>query len=226
METKSREIKDLLYDQVARIGKFAASPKRLELLELLCQGESSVEALAENSDSDVKNVSAHLRQMKAARLVETRREGKYVYYRLADASVASFWVAIRVLAEDRLLELQKVVQDFLSDPQQLAPLKGKEVLAKARQGEIVVVDVRPKEEFEAGHLPYARSIPLKELREKLHELPLEKAIVAYCRGPYCMWATDAVALLRQSGYQARRMSDGVAEWRSAGLHIRVGTVHD
>ncbi len=220
--TTHREIKNLLYEQVARIGKAAASPKRLELLELLCQGEKTVEALSQQGDLDVKSASAHLKELKAARLVHARKVGKYVHYRLADEAVGRFWVALRTLAEGRLLELQAVVTKFLADPRQLAPLDRKAVLGRARQGEVIVIDVRPADEFEAGHLPYARSIPVAELKKRLSELPRNKDIVAYCRGPFCLMASDAVALLRQKGFRAVRIDDGVAEWRSAGLPIESG----
>jgi len=220
--TTHREIKNLLYEQVARIGKAAASPKRLELLELLCQGEKTVEVLSEQANLDVKSTSAHLKELKAARLVHARKAGKYVHYRLADEAVGRFWVALRTLAEGRLLELQEVVTEFLADPKQLAPLDRKAVLGRARQGEVIMIDVRPADEFEAGHLPYARSIPVSELRKRLSELPRNKEIVAYCRGPFCLMASDAVALLRQKGFRAGRLEDGVAEWRSAGLPIESG----
>lgn len=218
----SRELKDLLYEQVARIGKAVASSKRLELLELLCQGEKSVDALARGTELDVKNVSAHLKALKGARLVETRKDGKYVYYRLADEAVAAFWVTLRSLAEERLLELQLVVREFLADPAKVAALDRKAVLGKARQGEIIVIDVRPEEEFDTGHLPYARSVPLPELKKKLAGLPKDKEIVAYCRGPFCMMAKEAVALLHSRGFRARRLEDGVAEWQAAGLPIESG----
>ena len=217
-----REIKDLVYEQVARIGKAAASPKRLELIELLCQGEKTVEALAQQADIDVKSASAHLKALRGARLVLARKEGKYVHYRLAGEEVARFWVALRTLAEGRLLELQQVVREFLADPNRLAPLDRRTMLGRAKQGEVVVIDVRPAEEFAAGHLPFARSIPLAELRRRLEELPRKKEIVAYCRGPFCLFATDAVALLRQKGFRAARLDDGVAEWRAAGLPIEAG----
>lgn len=217
-----REIKDLLYDQVARIGKAVSSPKRLELIELLCQGEKTVEALAQQADIDIKSASAHLKALKAARLVQARREGRYVHYRLADAAVARFWVALRVLAEGRLLALQEVLGTFLADPEQLAPLDRKTVLGRARQGEAIVIDVRPADEFEAGHLPFARSIPVTELKRRLKELPRNKAIVVYCRGPFCLFATDAVALLREKGFRAGRLDDGVAEWRAAGMPVEAG----
>jgi len=218
-----REIKDLLYEQVARIGRAVASAKRLELLELLCQGEKTVETLVQDTALDVKIVSAHLKTLKAARLVDARKQGKYVFYRLADESVAAFWVTLRSLAEARLLELQKVVEQFLTEPTQLATLSRKALLGKAKQGEIVVIDVRPEPEYRAGHLPLARSLPLTELKKRLGELPRKKAIVAYCRGPFCMFANEAVALLRHHGYRAARLEDGVAEWQAAGFPIETQT---
>lgn len=222
MMTSSRNVKNLLYEQVARIGKAAASPKRLELIELLCQGEKTVESLSQQAELDVKSTSAHLKELKAARLVRSRKDGKYVHYALADIAVARFWVALRTLAEGRLLELQEVVTEFLADPKQLAPVDRRAFIGRARQGEIVVIDVRPADEFAAGHLPFARSIPVAELKKRLHELPRNKEIVAYCRGPFCLMARDAVALLRQQGFHAARLEDGVAEWRAAGLAVESG----
>ena len=222
MMTTHREIKNLLYEQVARIGKAAASPKRLELVELLCQGEKTVDTLARQAELDVKSVSAHLKELKAARLVRARKAGKFMHYRLADAAVAEFWVGLRVLAEGRLLELQEVVNEFVRDPQQVAPLDRKAVLSRAKQGDVVVIDVRPAEEFEAGHLPFARSMPVSELKKRLNELPRNKDIVAYCRGPFCLMAKDAVALLQKQGFRAGRIEDGVAEWRSAGYPVVSG----
>lgn len=220
--TTPRETKDRLYEQVARIGKAAASPKRLELIELLCQGEKTVETLAQEANLDVKSASAHLKELKAARLVQARKEGKYAYHRLADSAVAAFWVTLRSLAEARLAELQTVLREFLADPGELAPVDRRAILSKAKHGEIIVIDVRPEEEYEAGHLPYARSIPLAELKKRLADLPRRKQIVAYCRGPFCMMAKDAVALLRQRGFKAIRLEDGVAEWLSAGLPVETG----
>jgi rhodanese-related sulfurtransferase len=220
--TTARETTDRLYEQVARIGKAAASPKRLELIELLCQGEKTVETLAQEADLDVKSASAHLKELKAARLVQARKEGKYAYHRLADSAVAAFWVTLRSLAEARLAELQTVLREFLADPGELAPVDRRAILSRAKHGEVIVIDVRPEEEYDAGHLPYARSIPLAELKKRLADLPRKKQIVAYCRGPFCMMAKDAVALLRQRGFRAVRLEDGVAEWLSAGLPVETG----
>lgn len=214
-----RQVKDLLYSQVARIGKAASSPKRLELIEILCQGEKSVEQLAEAASISVKLASAHLKELRLAHMVETRKEGKNVYYRLTGETVADFWVAIRSLAEDRLLELRAALVKLAEHSQELTPIHRDDLLAQAEQGEVLVLDVRPGSEFAAGHLPYARSMPLDELRQRLSELPQDKPVVAYCRGPFCLMAQEAIALLRQEGYLALRLEDGVAEWRAHGLPV-------
>ena len=221
-EAENRTIKDLLYDQVARIARALASPKRLEIVEVLCQGEKTVESLAQSTDLDIRMASAHLKELKAARLVESRKQGRYVHYRLADEAVASLWVSLRSVAEELLAELQKVVRDFVSEPHALAPLDRRTMLAKARDGQVIVIDVRPESEYAAAHLPFARSVPLDELKRRLAELPRGTEIVAYCRGPFCMFANDAVAFLRAQGYQARRIEDGVAEWRASGMPLDRG----
>jgi len=210
----ARKIKDLLYEQVARIGKVFSSPKRLELIELLCQGDKTVEKLSAEAAISVKLTSAHLRELRAARLVDTERRGKHVCYRLADKSVAALWVQVHTLAEDRLIELQGAMQDIAAQPNELVASDRESLLKAARKGEVVVLDVRPTEEYLAEHLPFARSIPLVELRQRLAELPRDRSIVAYCRGPYCLWANDAVELLKAAGFTASRLRDGVAEWAS------------
>ena len=208
----ARKIKDLLYEQVARIGKVFSSPKRLELIELLCQGEKTVEMLANEASISVKLASAHLRELRMAHLVQTERQGKNIYYRLADKAVADLWVEIHTLAEERLIELQLALQKIVTRPNDLVPSDRESLLKAARKGEVVVLDVRPSEEYLNAHLPFARSIPLEELRQRLGELPKDRAIVAYCRGPYCLLAVDAVALLQQEGYSAVHLREGVAEW--------------
>jgi rhodanese-related sulfurtransferase len=208
----ARKTKDLLYEQVARIGKVFSSPKRLELIELLCQGEKAVDTLAREASISVKLASAHLRDLREAHLVETERQGKSIRYRLADKAVADLWVQIHMLAEDRLVELQLALQKIASQPDGLAPSDRDSLLKAARKGEVVVLDVRPVEEYLAAHLPFARSIPLNELRQRLGELPKDRSIVAYCRGPYCLMAVDAVELLKHEGYSAIHLRDGVAEW--------------
>jgi rhodanese-related sulfurtransferase/DNA-binding transcriptional ArsR family regulator len=211
----ARKIKDLLYEQVARIGKVLSSPKRLELIELLCQSEKSVERLAEEAAISVKLASAHLREMRMARLVDTERRGKNIYYRLANKSVAALWVQVHTLAEERLVELQAAMQDLAVRPNELQARDRESLMKAARRGDVVVLDVRPTEEYLAEHLPFARSIPLPELRQRLAELPKDRSIVAYCRGPYCLWARDAVELLDAEGFNASRLQAGVAEWASA-----------
>lgn len=211
----NRQIKDMLYEQVARIAKAAASPKRLELIELLCQAPMTVEALAREAQISVKLASAHLKELKAARLVSTTRHGKYIQYRLADPDVAQFWVAVRVLAESRLTELRDVMERFSGTGEDWSPANRAELMEGARSGDIVVIDVRPQIEFQAAHLPFARSLPLDELEARLAELPKDRPIVAYCRGPFCLMARDAVDLLRACGFDALKLSDGVAEWAAA-----------
>ena len=208
----ARNIKDLLYEQVARIGKVFSSPKRLELVELLCQGEKSVETLAKEASISVKLASSHLRELRIAHLVETERHGKSIHYRLADKSVADLWVRLHTLAEQRLVELRLALQQIATQPDDLIANDRERLMRAARTGEVVVLDVRPAEEYLNAHLPFARSIPLPELRQRLAELPRDRAIVAYCRGPYCLMAKDAVELLRQEGYSAIHLREGVAEW--------------
>jgi rhodanese-related sulfurtransferase/DNA-binding CsgD family transcriptional regulator len=214
-----REVKDQLYEQVARIGKAVASPKRLELIELLCQGEKSVELLASQAEISVKLASAHLRELRLARLVDTRKDGKYVVYRLASASVADLWVSLRAQAEERLVELQVALSNLVSHGDELEGIDRKTMLKKAAAGELLVLDVRPAEEYAVAHLPHARSLPVDELKKRLAELPKDTPLVAYCRGPFCLMAKSAVDLLRKRGYQAFHLSDGVAEWRARGLPI-------
>ncbi len=214
-----RNVKNILYEQVARIGKALASPKRLELIELLCQGEKSVEALAAESEMSVKLTSAHLRELRLAQLVETRKEGRYVLYRLAGTGVADLWVSMRSEAEERLVELQMALSSLVEHKGELESLDRAAILKKARAGEVLVLDVRPADEFEAAHLPHARSLPVGELKRRLAELPKDVPVVAYCRGPFCVMAKAAVDLLRRKGYQAFHLTDGVAEWRARGLPI-------
>jgi len=218
-----RELKNQLYAQVARIGKAVASPKRLEFIELLCQGEKTVEVLAAQADISVKLASAHLKELRLARLVETRKEGKYVQYRLASTSVADLWVNLRSEAEERLVELQVALASIVQHGDELEGVDRASILKRAKTGEVLVLDVRPEEEFAAGHLPHARSLPIDELRKRLAELPKDVPVVAYCRGPFCLMAKDAVELLLKKGYRAFHLTDGVAEWRARGLPVEQST---
>jgi len=215
----AREIKNILYEQVARIGKATSSPKRLELIEVLCQGEKSVEQLAAEAEISVKLASAHLKELKSARLVVARRDGKNMYYSLVDSRVADLWVMLRELAEERLLELQMAMKELVARPDELSPISGADLLVQAQLGEVFVMDVRPKSEYAIAHIPFARSIPLAELKQRLNELPADRAIVAYCRGPFCLMAKEAVEVLGKEGINATRLEDGVAEWRLNGLPL-------
>ena len=214
-----RQLKNHLYEQVARIGKAVASPKRLELIELLCQGVKTVELLAAQAEISVKLASAHLKELRLARLVETRKDGKYVSYRLASTSVADLWVTLRSEAEERLVELQVALATIVTHGNDLEGLDRKAILKKAGSGEVLVLDVRPSDEYATAHLPHARSLPMDELKKRLAELPKDTPLVAYCRGPFCLMAKDAVELLRKKGYRAFHLTDGVAEWRAHGLPI-------
>ncbi len=213
------QIKSFLYEQVARIGKAVASPKRLQLIELLCQGAKTVEMLAAQAEMSVKLTSAHLKELRLARLVETRKDGKYVLYRLASTSVADLWVNLRSEAEERLVELQVALANIVAHGDDLEGFDRKAILKKAAAGEVLVLDVRPFDEYATAHLPHARSLPVDELKKRLAELPKDTPVVAYCRGPFCLMAKDAVELLRKKGYRAFHLTDGVAEWRAHGLPI-------
>jgi rhodanese-related sulfurtransferase/DNA-binding transcriptional ArsR family regulator len=210
--TQNRYIKNALYEQVSRIAKASASPKRLELLGLLCQASKSVEVLSQEASISVKLASSHLQELKAAQLVESERRGKNVFYKLASPSVANFLVTLRELAEERLFELQEAVRQLGESTHEWNGATRDELIEKASSGDVIVIDVRPSVEFETAHLPFARSMPLSELKSRLKELPKGKTIVAYCRGPFCLMSDDAVRILRNLGYDAVLLRDGIAEW--------------
>jgi DNA-binding transcriptional ArsR family regulator/rhodanese-related sulfurtransferase len=216
---EKRRIKDLLYEQVARIGKALASPKRLELLEVLAQGEKTVESLSVDLSIDIKLASAHLKALREARLVDSRRDGKYVLYRLSGQDVSALWVNLREVAEEHLVELRMAVEQMIAQPEKLSKVDRKVLLDQAKRGEVIVIDVRPQAEYEAAHLPFARSMPVDELEKRLAELPRRREIVAYCRGPFCMLSDEALKLLHGKGYKARKILDGVSEWQAAGLPL-------
>ena len=217
-----REFKDPLYVQFARIGHAVASPVRIELLDLLAQGEKTVEALAAQSSTGIKNASAHLRVLRQARLVETRRAGTYVYYRLADEDVSRFVRELQRLGRQRLTELEQVARQYLDDRDELQPVALAEFRKLVREGKVTVIDVRPQDEYAAGHIPGALSIPLAELRKRLSDIPKHRDVVAYCRGPYCVLAVEAVTLLRKRGIRARRFEGGWPAWRLAGHPAATG----
>ncbi|HEU5170070.1 MAG TPA: metalloregulator ArsR/SmtB family transcription factor [Gemmatimonadales bacterium] len=220
--TSSRTVKDALYQQLARIGKAVSSPQRLALLDRLSNGEKPVEALAAEVHLSVKNASAHLRVLREARLVEPRKDGQYVYYRLAEEGVAAFFLALRDLAERRLAEVREVSLHYLGGRRQMTPVDRRQLLARIRSGEVTVLDLRDKSEFAAGHIPGARSVPLGELKKALRSVPRDQEVVAYCHGPYCVLSLEAVQLLTAKGYRATRLDDGFVEWAAAGLPVERG----
>jgi DNA-binding transcriptional ArsR family regulator len=209
-----RAKKDALFEQFARVGKALASGRRLELLELLAQAERTVEELARESGLSVANASHHLRLLRDAGLVSARRDGVFVHYSLAGDDVLRLWLALRAVAADRLAEVERAARDYLGGA--VEGIGRGELLERARSGNLVVIDVRPTVEFEAGHIRGARSIPIDELERRLGELPQEADVVAYCRGPYCVYAHEAVRRLTDAGRHARRLEEGWPEWRLAG----------
>ena len=215
--------KTRIYEQFARVGKALAAPGRLELIDLLVQGERSVEALANQAQMSTANASQHLKVLLAARLVETRRDAQRIYYRLASPSVVDLWSALRRTAESQLAELPGVARDYLGDPDGFEPIERDELARRIEAGTVVLIDVRPEEEFEQGHIAGAVSVPLGAIAAWARDkAPKRKQIVAYCRGPYCVYAIEAVAELQKRGLRATRSEDGVAEWRAAGYPIETG----
>src|SRR5574341_781956 len=219
MPTPARRFKNAMYDQFARVAKALASPHRIELLELLAQGPRTVEALGRMADMTLANTSAHLQVLRAAGLVEATKEGLFVTYRLAAPGVAELFLALRKVAETRLAEVAKITHDFLADNALFEPVDEAALRRKVRSGEVTVLDVRPPEEFEAGHIPGALSVPLPELAQQLASLPKRREVVAYCRGPYCVLAIEAVKQLRARGFKAVRLEEGGLDWAALGLPV-------
>ncbi|MHB1465284.1 MAG: ArsR/SmtB family transcription factor [Thermoleophilia bacterium] len=219
MQTSSRKFKNSLYEQLAQMGKSLSAGPRLEILDLLCQGPRTVEALARQAGQSVANTSHHLQVLRRARLVEAQKDGVHVTYSLAGEEVCSFFVALRALAESRLLEIEQVTQQYLKERGVMEAVDREALVDRVRNGEVTVLDVRPVEEYQAGHIPGAISLPLGELKRKLTELPREREIVAYCRGPYCVLAIEAVEMLRENGFTATRLSEGVPDWLARGLPV-------
>jgi rhodanese-related sulfurtransferase len=214
-----REFKDRLFEQFARVGKTLSSPRRLEIVDLLSQGERTVEGIARETSMSVASASQHLQALKAARMVEARRDGLYVHYRLADEDVFRTWQTVRALAEARLSEVEGVVEAYLEDRDALEAVDATELMERLSDESVIVLDVRPEEEYRAGHIPGALSVPVDGLEAALQALPKDREIVAYCRGPYCVFSDEAVALLRARGYRARRLRQGLPDWRAAGMPV-------
>ncbi len=215
----SANAKQALFIQFAAVAKALAHEHRLELIEHLGQGERSVERLAELSGLSIANASQHLQHLRRAGLAASRRDGKHVLYRLADDAVVALLAALRSIAERTVAEVEKVVAGYFRARDEMEPVSRKELVRRIREGSVTLLDVRPEDEFALGHLPGAVNIPLKELEQRLAELPKRREVVAYCRGPYCVLSFEAVAALRRRGFKARRLADGYPEWRAAGLPV-------
>lgn len=214
--------KKQLFEQFARVGKALASGHRLELLEFLAQGERTVEALAGVTGLSVANTSQHLQQLRQVGLVATRKQGLHVHYRLADADVSELLGVMQKIAEKQFAEVERIVRVYLTTKDGLDPISRDDLLKRTAEGEVTVLDVRPPEEYAAGHVPGALNIPIKELMAHLEALPHDQEVVAYCRGPYCVLAFEAVSQLRARGFRARRLEDGFPEWKTAGLPVEEG----
>lgn len=217
--TPSDEFQEQLYAQFARVGKALSSPQRLEVLDVLAQGEKSVGGVAERTGLSTANASHHLRKLLDARLVEVRREGQYAYYRLASDRVYELWTTLQEVAEDRLAEIDRLVEQYLDDRRELDAVSLSDLQEGYESGEVVLVDVRPSDEYRSGHIEGAESVPIEDLEEALEDLPEDREVVAYCRGPYCLLSDEAVERLREEGYRARRMDGGFPEWRAKGLPV-------
>lgn len=219
MKNPNRQFKNSIYEQFSRIGKAVSNANRLELLDILCQGERSVETLAKETGLTVANVSQHLRVLRAARLVETEKQGLFVINRLADQAVCEFFYAMRVLAEKRLAEVEQIKRRFLAGRDGMDPVDGEDLLRRVKDGSVTVLDVRPEEEYHSGHVAGAISLPLEKLKQHLSDLPRNQEIVAYCRGPYCVLSVQAVELLRAKGFNAVRIEEGIQDFRTMGFTI-------
>jgi rhodanese-related sulfurtransferase len=222
-DTDHRLFKDRLYGQFARLGKALGNPYRLELLDLLAQSERTVESLAAETGATMANISQHLQILRNAGLATARKEGLFVHYRMADPAVSTLCASLRTVAERQDAELDRIVREHFGDRDEPEPVEMTELLRRARAGDVIVVDARPANEYAAGHIPGALSIPIDDLKQRLQQLSKSKPYVAYCRGPYCIYADQAVAQLRAAGRRARRLAVGLPEWKSAGLPVEVGT---
>ena len=212
-------IKQALFGQFARIGKALSNANRLEIIEYLAQGERSVEALAGVSGLSVANTSQHLQQLRQAGLVESRKDGQRVFYRLTGDDVVELLNALRKVADRHLADVSRLVDGYLTTRDEMEAVPADELMDRVKRGEVTVLDVRPAEEYAAGHLPGAINVPMNELEQHIRTLPARAEIIAYCRGPYCVLSYDAVARLRESGFRARRLEDGFPEWKIAGLPV-------
>lgn len=214
MLKESRNFKDSTYTQLARIGKAIASPKRLEILDILTQGSKNVETISRETGMSVANTSQHLQTLLEARLVEFQKQGIYSHYKLADKAVVDFIMSLQLLAEQRIAEIQRLREDIYTNKDNMEQVEMSQLVERMKEGKVTLIDVRPKEEYAVMHIPGANSIPMEELEKHLSSLPLNQEIVAYCRGRYCLLSVEAVEILRAHGFKAVRLEESVQEWYS------------
>jgi ArsR family transcriptional regulator len=217
-----KDQKARLFEQFALVGKAVSHPARLQLLDLLSQGERSVEVLAVAADLSVTNTSNHLKTLRLAGLVHTRRDGQFVHYALADHAVGVFLRSLQDIAKKRSATVRAIIADYLHDPSALDPIRARELLDRLRADDVVLIDVRPEDEYAAGHIPGAVSMPTEQVEARLAELPTDREVVAYCRGPYCVFSLRALEILRARGFRARRLEEGITDWRAMGLPVATG----
>lgn len=214
-----REFKDLVFEQFAKVAHAFSSPKRLEIIDILAQGERDVESLSNQVQMKIANTSRHLQILKAARLVESRKAGVQVFYRLAGTEVLNCFKHLQSLAEKRSIEMREIVRLFFEERDGMEPISMDELWKRVQNNDVIVLDVRPSEEYKNGHIPGALSIPLSQLRNRLNEIPQDHKVVAYCRGPYCVLSTEAMEILRDAGFETVRLREGLPEWKEAGLPV-------
>jgi rhodanese-related sulfurtransferase/DNA-binding MarR family transcriptional regulator len=218
---KKREFKDNVYSELAKITKSMANPHRLEIIELLAQGEFSVEQIAKHTGLSVANASQHLQVLKAAYLVDINRHGNFIYYRLSDGNVFKAWKALRDLGVERIATIEKVVKDFRKSKFDFETVTIDGLIGKLRSGKVTILDVRPESEFKQGHIADAISIPINELSKRLKDIPKQTEVVAYCRGPFCLYADEAIRILSKAGYKVARLEEGFPDWKLQGLPVEI-----
>lgn len=220
MDNETRqELKHQIYEQFARMGKAFSNPRRLEIIDLLSQSAHTVEDLADKTEMSIASVSQHLQVLKRAHLVTYKREGTYMRYRLTDDDVFSAWKVLRELAQQRILDIENLIETYFSERNSLETISVEELLQRIRDEDVILLDVRPTDEYEAGHIPNALSIPVEELEAQLETLPKDIEIIAYCRASYCLFSDRAALLLREKGFKARVYKEGMPEWRTQGLPV-------
>lgn len=214
-----REFKDIVFGQVAKVAHAFSSPKRLEIMDILAQGERDVDSLSRQVQMTIANTSRHLQALKSARLVESRKAGVQVFYRLVGTEVLNCFKHLQLLAEKQSIEIREIVRLFFEERDGMEPISKNELWKRVQDNDVIVLDVRPLEEYEKGHIPGALSIPLSQLKKRLGEIPQDREVIAYCRGPYCVLSAEAMEILRNAGYQAKRLKEGLPEWKEAGLPV-------